>query len=1067
MRIRPEALRLETLVDEQATRARVIEKFRQHLGQAGKYDSALFFYAGHGSQESSPEQFWAIEPDRLDETLVLWDSRQPSQWDLADKELAALIYEVASKQAHVAVVLDCCHSGSGTRAPGELRTEKVRRAPRDTRNRQIESFLPLAQQAAARLSRDSGWDLGEQNRHILLAACRDDQESSEYTAAGRKRGAFSYFLLEALRKAPGLLTYRDLAATVRACVALSVPNQTPQVEVTDDADLDRPFLGGAIQPRAKGFLVSQNNGEWLMDGGRIHGVPPPAGEENASVALFDADAAVADMMKVSQAVALAAVVEVKAGHSRIQITRGELAPDKTYKAVLIAIPLPARHVRVTGVAARVATAQAAMAGSMFLMEATAEADFHLECTENEYRLRRGADERMMAAPARTAEEAVLNLEHIAQWISFAELENPGSTITDEEFEVKLFAGRSGNQELTGTDLRLTAMRIAKGLTAQEFRLRFANHGNRDLYFGLLAMDELFQCSTSLIQAGVVKLSPGQEAWALDGKAIKSQIPAALRAEGRTESRDILKLIVSTADFDVRHATLDPLGPPRGRRGRGPKATVNTLERLLARQQSRTISAASEDDEIEDFRTRTVLITTVEPRVCVDVSGIAAADVGAGVRIDPHPALRAQARLTTLGETRSDLGNMILPPLFREEEAGETVHFTASRGSAPSLAVLELNEVSNYDDVTPEVPLVVHLPVTLQEDEVLLPVAYDGEDYLVLGRATVDGGGTVVHIARLPYPVANRTRSLTGSIKILFQKFASPVLGSKYDYPILATAEWDDKGKVNYDKDNGTVKAKVAKAQRVIVFVHGIIGDTTAMGARLKPGPHDVFLTFDYENLHTTIEENAEGLQARLTAVGLGKGHQKEVILIAHSMGGLVSRWFVEKLDGHQVVSRVILCGTPNAGSPWSTAEDWVTGIASLALNYLTKISWEGRVIGYLFKGLEKIDNSLDEMKPGSPFLQRLAKLGDPRIPYTILAGNTSLASAADGERVRRLLKKVLHRTASVAFLFEPNDVAVSVTSIESVDGVRTPRPDNREVACDHMSYFSSEASLQELRALLR
>jgi hypothetical protein len=106
------------------------------------------------------------------------------------------------------------------------------------------------------------------------------------------------------------------------------------------------------------------------------------------------------------------------------------------------------------------------------------------------------------------------------------------------------------------------------------------------------------------------------------------------------------------------------------------------------------------------------------------------------------------------------------------------------------------------------------------------------------------------------------------------------------------------------------------------------------------------------------------------------------------------------------------------------------------------------------------------MKPGSPFLRSLANLGDPQVPYTILAGNTSLASAADGERVRRLLKKVLHRTASVAFLLEPNDVAVSVTSIESVSRVREPKPENRVVACDHMSYFSSEASLRELRALL-
>jgi hypothetical protein len=64
------------------------------------------------------------------------------------------------------------------------------------------------------------------------------------------------------------------------------------------------------------------------------------------------------------------------------------------------------------------------------------------------------------------------------------------------------------------------------------------------------------------------------------------------------------------------------------------------------------------------------------------------------------------------------------------------------------------------------------------------------------------------------------------------------------------------------------------------------------------------------------------------------------------------------------------------------------------------------------------------------------------------------------------MKKVLHRTTSMAFPFEPNDIAVSVTSIGSVGGMWTKRPETREVACDHISYFSSQSGLKELRELL-
>ena len=68
--------------------------------------------------------------------------------------------------------------------------------------------------------------------------------------------------------------------------------------------------------------------------------------------------------------------------------------------------------------------------------------------------------------------------------------------------------------------------------------------------------------------------------------------------------------------------------------------------------------------------------------------------------------------------------------------------------------------------------------------------------------------------------------------------------------------------------------------------------------------------------------------------------------------------------------------------------------------------------------------------------------------------------------MRRVLKKVLHKTASVAFLFEPNDLAVSVTSIGSIGGKWKQRPEMKFVASDHVCYFTNEAAVKELRALL-
>jgi pimeloyl-ACP methyl ester carboxylesterase len=280
---------------------------------------------------------------------------------------------------------------------------------------------------------------------------------------------------------------------------------------------------------------------------------------------------------------------------------------------------------------------------------------------------------------------------------------------------------------------------------------------------------------------------------------------------------------------------------------------------------------------------------------------------------------------------------------------------------------------------------------------------------------------------------------------------------------------------------------VSDAQRILLYVHGIIGDTrdmAASGYRPKPIRHpaleaiatryDLVLTFDYENLNTSIEANARSLKERLKQIGLDAGHSKTLHVVAHSMGGLVSRWFIEREGGNEVVQHLVMLGTPNAGSPWPTIQDWANAAIGLGLNGLTAVAWPAKVLGSLVAAAETIDVALDQMKPGSDLLTGLATSPDPGIPYTVLAGNTSVIPAAakpeagqDRSRVERLfaclrLRPALHKVASLAFFGHPNDVAVSVESISSLPTNRRRPMLVREVACDHMSYFTTQEGLQAL-----
>ena len=259
--------------------------------------------------------------------------------------------------------------------------------------------------------------------------------------------------------------------------------------------------------------------------------------------------------------------------------------------------------------------------------------------------------------------------------------------------------------------------------------------------------------------------------------------------------------------------------------------------------------------------------------------------------------------------------------------------------------------------------------------------------------------------------------------------------------------------------------RVAAAERIVVFVHGILGDTRGMTASAFAAPlagtHDLVLAFDYENLKTPVEETARALGQRLAAAGLVPGHGKTLHLVAHSMGGLVSRWFIEREGGAAVVSRLVTLGTPNGGSPWPVVQKWATIAVGLGVNALATVAWPISAFSGLLGLIEKIDVTLDQMEPGSTLLGGLAASAAPGVDYTLLAGNTSII---DGdERVTKLLVKLRQEVAGKAFFGEHNDIAVTVASASGVPAGWVPAPVVDEVACDHLTYFTVPASLRAAR----
>lgn len=1120
---RDEPLEQRILTDDKATWQGIVDGFRQHLTKAKAGDVALFYYSGHGSQAPSPPEFWPLEPDHLDETLVCWDSREPGRWDLADKELAQLIAEVAEKGAHIAVILDCCHSGSGTRNADVSDEEvRVRRVPTDQRLRPIETFLVTAAQATAlsggtRSLEGGGWYTLPRGRHVVLAACSPAEEAKELILGGEQRGAFSYFLLDTLQRAGQTLTYRDLFKRVNALVRARVSAQSPQLEATETPDLNQPFLGGAVAAGPVYFTLSNDKRRgWVIDGGAVHGIPAPSNGETTLLALFPFSATVDQLQSLRNALGEARITEVFAAQSAVTatVTSGAaLDSGTTYKAVVTALPLPPLAVAFTGDEAALAHVRTALAQagpdqkpSLLVREGNlAEAEVILRAEENNYRIRRKGDSSLLVVDtpgfnAAGAQLAVQRLEHIGRWRKVVELSNPASRLDPQAVRIEILQPDAAGQwqpAPAGANVRLD-YEFKNGAWQQPtFKVKLTNTGNRRLFCMVFDLPETYGVFP-LLPGGGVWLEPNQESWLNAGDPLYGEVPDNLWQAGVVELKDTLKLIVSTDETDGTLLQQEDLpltvAPETAKSVRGITA-LNTLNRLMARVQTRALTLRPANTEtLTDWRVAEVSFAVVRPLEATVIAKPGQRSVlGHNVTIQGHAKLQARARLTNLPQASRDLGNLTLPAVLRDHpEIAQPFEFTTSRSGEPGLSVLELDGVVDHTVVTPDEPLVVHIDQPLAEQDLLLPLGWDGEFFLPLGKVQRSATGVEVTLERLPAPTSEGSRDLKGSIKILFQKLVGQRFGRPYHYPLLRVGTVDDKGVVTYstDGDLDVVRDKVASADTILLYVHGITGDTRLMTASARTewlklanpisglqGRYDLILSFDYENLHTSIEENASLLKERLTAVGLGPQHGKTLHIVAHSMGGLVSRWFIEREGGGaaKMVQHLIMVGTPNGGSPWPTVQDWATAALGFGLNGLLG-GWTVYAASALVGAVEYVDVALDEMQPDSNFLRQLARSPDPGVPYTIIAGDTRLIAAAwekkaneEQSAAERLWNKIkpkqwFYKTLDLAFFRQPNDIAVSVESIRNVPDERTPAPRKIDppVPCDHSAYFSTEDGLSTL-----
>ncbi len=259
-------LQIRRLENATATYANIIKGFREHLGAASHEDIAWFHFSGHGSEEKTAPEFLVLEPNGKDQTLICADSRAGGSHHLADKELAVLLNELATKNPdgppHIVVSLDCCHSGSGTRDAGENIEWTTRAAPSSGASRSLDSYIDGYYSRQARLEVPSA-------KHVLLSACKSVQTAGDMPQGG----AFTTGFVKALYASQGNLSYADLFIRARASVQQTRENQTPQFETIQNFDPYVRFLEGSPAGERDLYEVIVKDGDWYVKCGAIHGLP--------------------------------------------------------------------------------------------------------------------------------------------------------------------------------------------------------------------------------------------------------------------------------------------------------------------------------------------------------------------------------------------------------------------------------------------------------------------------------------------------------------------------------------------------------------------------------------------------------------------------------------------------------------------------------------------------------------------------------------------------------------------------------------------------------------------------
>ncbi|MEK9518936.1 alpha/beta fold hydrolase [Streptomyces venezuelae] len=105
-------------------------------------------------------------------------------------------------------------------------------------------------------------------------------------------------------------------------------------------------------------------------------------------------------------------------------------------------------------------------------------------------------------------------------------------------------------------------------------------------------------------------------------------------------------------------------------------------------------------------------------------------------------------------------------------------------------------------------------------------------------------------------------------------------------------------------------------RRPVLLVHGLVDNRSVfvvLRRSLTRHGRDCVESLNYSPLTCDLRAAAEVLGRRVDEIRARTGHA-EVDIVGHSLGGLIARYYVQRLDGDTRVRTLVTLGTPHSGT---------------------------------------------------------------------------------------------------------------------------------------------------------